>query len=145
MLLLPNDRLGLTYDSWPCHLVLHCLLPAGHPIRCGQFVALHLREEHSTRNSHSYHSSWGSAATKQAYKLLWNRTRNTRGGPGRSDPLDSHRDHLNRVLTDISTHFMHKSLRAVLKECTSIRADDDTTNSETAVLSLTEEEEGRVQ
>ena len=66
-------------------------------------------------------------------------------GPGRSDPMDSHRDHLNRVLTDNSTHFMHKSLRAVLKECTSIRADDDTTNSETAVLSPTEEEEGRVQ
>ena len=59
--------------------------------------------------------------------------------------MDTHRNHLSRVLKDNSTHFMHKSPRAVLKECTSIRADDNTTNSETAVLSPTEEEEGRPQ
>ena len=51
----------------------------------------------------------------------------------------------NSVFRDNLTHFMHRPLWAELKECTSIRTDDETNSSDTAFLSPTEEEEGRPQ
>ena len=41
----------------------------------------------------SIKESWGTATNTQANELLWNRTRDTHGGPGRNDPLDSHSEH----------------------------------------------------
>ena len=100
------------------------------------------------RDSHTNqlnHSSWDAAATKQAYPAtVEQHTTHERGRAGGthwthsgSTPYSCPQRQLNTV------HAL--SLRVVLKECMGIRAGDETTNSETAILSLTEEEEGRLQ
>ena len=65
---------------------------------------LHFRDEHRTKYALEAFTLVAQVEAlfppKQAYELLWNRTCNTQGGPGRNIPLDLYNEHLNRVFKD---------------------------------------------
>ena len=100
--------------SYNCSLLHHGLLfmnfldatsegDGGRLLRCWKFLLLHFKEEKATETKYALEALYLIFQTNllppdQAHKLIWNRTVNNKGGPGRNVALDLDLEHENNYL-----------------------------------------------